>query len=71
MSLVYYEFYLDSGVDIGKNYEFLRYFNDLIKKFCKKSDCVCKNLKYEMFWKGKDRVVGMFFKIVLLKNIIV
>lgn len=68
MSLVHYELYLDSGADIGKNHEFLRYFNDLIKRPCKKSDCACKNLKYEMLRKGKDRVVGMPLKISVIEK---
>lgn len=37
MSLVHYELNLDRVADIGKNPEFLRYFNDRIKSHVKKA----------------------------------
>lgn len=59
---------MDSGGDFYNDNEYVRFLNDYIVKLCEKSDCVCKCLEYEMFWKGKDRVVGMFFKFRIIEK---
>lgn len=67
-SLFHYEINLDSGADVCKDKEYSNHFNEKIKKQCKRRDCVCKNLKYDMLRQGEDKVVGMPLKISVIKT---
>lgn len=67
-SLVHYEINLDSGGDVHKDKEYVRYINNHIKNVCKTSDCDCKHLECEMFRRGKDKVVGIPLKISVIEK---
>lgn len=67
-SLFHYQINLDSGADVCKDKEYSNHFNEKIKKQCKRRDCVCKNLKYDMLRQGEDKVVGMPLKISVIKT---
>lgn len=67
-SFVHYEIYLDSGGDAHKDDEYINFFNDRITNPCKKSECACKRLEYEMLCKGDDKVLGMPLKLRIIEK---
>lgn len=58
-----HKIYLDTT-----NCEHLRAFLKNIQDQCEENGCVCKNLKYEMFRKGKDKVVGIPLKLNVIQR---
>lgn len=67
-SLVDFEICLDSGGDVHKDDEYIRFLNDQVIKPCKKSDCACKRLEYDMLRKGTDKAVGIPLKLRILEQ---
>ena len=59
--LFQHEINLDAA-NVHKDAEYLKYFKERIKYPCEKRECSCEQLTFEMFRKGKDKVIGMPLK---------